>query len=183
MATEIADNLRKEIDAERSSSVALLAEVKLLKEQLDGAKTLGLAAAEAYTTTLVGFGRVTPSHPAEASASNLFTWMSSNFAKLPNFIGKVVDFAALSSATNLARFLAEGGCEHVEGVKRKKGYEDPAGLGEIPKLVSSAVRHFMSYFWCKFGRLDARSLVEAHQAEVYLRALVFSYLELSSFLL
>ncbi|XP_066324368.1 uncharacterized protein [Miscanthus floridulus] len=110
----------------------------LRKEQLDEAKTLVLAAAEAYTTALAGFGGVTSSLLAEALASGLFTWMSTNFAKLPNFAGKVADFAALSSATNLATALAEGGYEHVEVLKRKKDYKDPTGLGEIPKPISSA---------------------------------------------
>jgi len=107
--------------------------------------------------------------------------MSTNFAKLPNFVGKIADFVVLSSATNFARALAEGGCEHIEALKRKD-YEDSAGLGEILKPVSSAVRRFMGYFWSKFGRLDARSLAEACRVEVCLRAVGFSYLELVSFL-
>lgn len=71
-ATEIAGNLRKEIDAERTSSAALLAEVKLLKEQLDEVKALGLATAKTYTTVLTGFGGITPPLPSEVSPSSLF---------------------------------------------------------------------------------------------------------------
>ena len=68
-ANKVSKNLRKEIDVERSSSVALLAEVELLKKQLDEAKTLGLSSAEACTTALTGFGKVTSSLLAGASAS------------------------------------------------------------------------------------------------------------------
>jgi hypothetical protein len=175
-AKEIAEGLHKEEDTETASSTSLLLEVELLKKRLDEAKVLGLAASEAYASALIGFGAVMSSLPAESLVSGLFKWMSANFAKLPDFIGKVLDFALLSSATNLARTLAEGGGGHVEVLKRKKDYESPAKLGETPKAVYSAVRRFMSYFWCKFGRQDARSLAEACRAEVCLRTLMLSFL-------
>lgn len=175
-AKEIAEGLRKEVDTERASSASLLLEVEFVKKPLDETKALGLAAAKAYASVLTGFGRVTSSLSAESSAPGLFTGMSANFAKLPDFVGMVSDFATLSSATILARTLAEGGCGHVEELKRKKDYENPAKLGEILKAVYSAVRRFMSYFWCKFGRQDARSLAEACRAEVCLRTLMLSFL-------
>lgn len=68
-ATEIADNLCKEIDVEKTSSAFLVTEVKLLKGQLDEVKMLGLSSTEAYTTALTRFGKVTSSLPARASAS------------------------------------------------------------------------------------------------------------------
>ena len=122
-ATKVADNLRKEVDAERLSSGILTTEVKLLKEQLDAAKTSGLAAAEAYSAALFEFGSITPPLPLEVSPPSLLTWMSSNFAKLPGFVGKVGDFAALASATNLAKTLSKAGCEHVVELKHKKEHE------------------------------------------------------------
>lgn len=101
---KVADNLHREIDAEKASR-------KVLKEQLDEAKTLGVATTEAYTAALAGFGGVTSSLLADASVSGLFGWLSANFAKLPTFVGKVADFAALSSANNFGRALAENGCD------------------------------------------------------------------------
>jgi hypothetical protein len=92
-------------------------EVELLKKRLHEAKALGLATAKAYASVLVGFGGVMSSLSAESSASGLFTWMSVDFTKLLDFVGKVLDFAALSSATNLARTLVESGGRHVEEVK------------------------------------------------------------------
>lgn len=117
---EIAERLRKEVDAGRASGVGLATEVKRLKEQLDVTKAKGLAAAEVYTSALEGFGGVTLVAPAEAFASELFDWLSDNFAKLPNFVGKVVDFATLSSTTNLAKTLAKGGCGRVEELRGRK---------------------------------------------------------------
>jgi uncharacterized protein YlxW (UPF0749 family) len=45
-AIEIADNLCREVDAERKSSAALKAQVDILTKRLDDAKATGLAAAE-----------------------------------------------------------------------------------------------------------------------------------------
>lgn len=112
-ASEIVENLRKEVDAEKAPSAALLLEVNLLWRQLEEAKALGFAAAEAYSSALAGFGGVTPPVPAIATAANLFSWMSANFAKLLEFAGKATDFAALSSATNFAKNLASAGCTHL----------------------------------------------------------------------
>lgn len=150
-ANNTTENLRKEIDTEKDSSAALLMEVELLKKQLEEAKTLGLAAADAYSSALAGFGGITSSMPPEASPFGIFSWMGANFSKLPEFVGKVGDFAALSSATNLAKVLAKAGCEHVAELKRRKEFESTAGLGDAPKAVSKAVKNFISYFWCKFG--------------------------------
>ena len=122
-ATKVVDNLRKEIDVERLSSAIQTTEVKLLKEQFHVAKTSGLAAAEAYYAALSEFGGITPPLPSEVSPPSLLTWMSSNFAKLPGFVGKVGDFAALASATNLAKTLSKAGCEHVVELKHKKEHE------------------------------------------------------------
>lgn len=92
-------------------------------------KTLCIAAIEAYTSALGGFGGTTPPLLSEASPASLFSWMSANFSKLPSFVGKVGDFAMLSSATNFAKTLAKAGCGHIEEMKRKKDYESPAHSG------------------------------------------------------
>ena len=63
-------------------------------------------------------------------------------------------------------------CEHVGELRHKIEYESPGELGEAPKAISTAVRRFISYFWCKFGRQYARALAEAHMAEVCLLALM-----------
>lgn len=51
-------------------------------------------------------------------------------------------------------------------MKCNKEFDGLAELGGPLKTLKSGIRHFMSYFWCKFGREDARSLAEAHRAEV-----------------
>ena len=178
---EIAEGLRKEVDAERASSAALLKEVEPLNKQLEEAKTLGQAAAAAFSSALAGFGRITSPLPSEASPSTLFSWMDANFSRLPDFVGKVGDFAALSSATNFAKTLAKADCQHVAEMKRRKHYESPKVLGEAPKDISTTIRHFMGHFWCKFGLQDARVLAEARRAEVHV-LLLLSFLGFSSLL-
>lgn len=93
------------MDAERASSDALAKEVRLLQGQLDEARALGQAATDAYISALAGFGGVTSPFPVEVFVANVFSWMSANFVNLSNFVGKVADFAALSSATNLTKTL------------------------------------------------------------------------------
>lgn len=66
--------------------------------------------------------------------------MNANFSKLPDFVGKVGDFTALASVTNLAK-TAE--------LKHKKEYEGPADLGETSKAVSTTIHRFIKHFWCK----------------------------------
>ena len=103
--------------------------------------------------------------PSEPLAFNIFSWMKANFLKVPDFVGGAVDFGALASATNLSKMLMQDGCPHVEGVK-EKDLEGPAELGVTSRGIRKSVHHFMKSFWVKFGRAEARSMVEAHRAEV-----------------
>jgi hypothetical protein len=49
----------------------------------------------------------TTSLPEEPSTLNIFTWLKSNLAKLPDFVGGAVDFGALASATNFSKMLKQ----------------------------------------------------------------------------
>lgn len=109
---------------------------------------MGLAAAEVYTVVLNGFGGITSPLPIDASGGDI-SWTRSNFSKLPTFVGKVGDFAALSSTTNFAKTLVKAGCGHVEEMK-KKDYESPNVLGKSSKALTTTVRHFMEHSWCRF---------------------------------
>ena len=55
MAIEVGDNLRKEVDAERESGVALRAQIDVLFKRLEDPKSIGLAAAELYVGALEQF--------------------------------------------------------------------------------------------------------------------------------
>ena len=105
-ANETADNLRKEVDAERKSSAALKAQVDMLTKRLEDAKAIGLATAELYVGALEQFGASTSSLSFESLAFNIFSWMKANFLKLPDFVGGAIDFGALASASNLSKMLA-----------------------------------------------------------------------------
>jgi hypothetical protein len=61
-------------------------------------KVVGLSAVGLYINALAVFGGVASSLPSDPSAHDIFSWMKSNFAKLPGFVGGAVDFGALSSA-------------------------------------------------------------------------------------
>ena len=106
MAIEAGDNLRKEVDAERESGVALKAQVDVLSKRLEDVKSIGLAVAELYVGALEQFGGSTLPLPSEPSAFSIFSWLKANFMNLPNFVGGAVDFGALAFATNLSKMLA-----------------------------------------------------------------------------
>jgi hypothetical protein len=177
---EMADNLRKEVDAERESSAALKAQVDMLTKRLEDAKAIGLAVAELYVGALEHFGGSTSSLPSEPSAFNIFSWMKANFVKLPDFVGGTVDFGALASATNLSKMLKHDGCPHVEGVE-EKDLEGPAELRVTSRCVRRSVCHFTKSFWVKFGRVEARSMAEARRAEVGFSHLIVFHLGFLSF--
>jgi hypothetical protein len=137
-----------------------------LTKRVEEATPVGLSITEQYINALDSFGGVTTSPPSKPLAYDLFSWMKSNFAKLPGFVGGVVDFGALSSTTNLSKVLAKSGYPHVKGLKEKKDFESPAELGESSGNLAKSMRNFMKLFWLKFGCVDARSLVEARRAAV-----------------
>jgi hypothetical protein len=150
-AIEMANNLRKEVDAERESIVVLKTQVNLLTKRLEDAKAIGLASAELYVGTLGKFRGSMSSLPFDPLAFNIFYWMKANFLKLPDFVGGAVDFGALASATNLSKMLTQDGCSHFEGVK-EKDLEGSVELGVTSRGVKRSVHNFMKSFWVKFGR-------------------------------
>jgi hypothetical protein len=72
-ALETAENLCKEVNAERESSTALKAQVDMLSKRLEDAKAVGLAAADLYIGALGQFGGVASLLPPEPSAYIIFS--------------------------------------------------------------------------------------------------------------
>lgn len=165
-AVDAAVHFHKVTEAETESDSALATLVELLSKHLEDAKAIGLSAAKMYTSVLADFGAITPPFPSNVSAYGVFGWLKSNFSKLPYFVTKVGDFAAVCSATNLSKTLAKSGCNHIEGLWKKE-FESPAELGEASRNVTKAVKNFISSFWFKFGRDDARLLAGARRAAVH----------------
>ena len=160
-AVETTENLHKEVAIERESSMTLGAQVNLLTKRLEDAGAVGLVVAKLYSKALGQFGGVTSSLPTDPSPYNIFSWMKSNFAKLPDFLGGAVDFGALSAATNFSKMLIQSGCSHDLSFMENKDIGSPAELAETSRGVARSVRNFMKSFWVKFGRAAARSMVEA----------------------
>jgi hypothetical protein len=144
-ALETAKNLYKEVNAEWESSAALKAQVDMLTKHLEDAKVVGLVAADLYIGSLGQFGGVASSLPSKPSPYNIFSWMMSNFTKLPDFVGGAVDFGALSAAMNFLKMLAQSCCVHTECFE-KKDIESPAVLGETSRALARSVRNFMKSF-------------------------------------
>ena len=115
--------------------------------------------------TLEQFGGSTSALPTEPSAFNIFSWMKANFVKLRDFISGGVDFRAVASATNFSNILALDGCLHINGMQ-ERDLEGPGELGALSRGVRRSVHNFMKSFWVKFGRVEARSMVEFRRAEV-----------------
>ena len=137
-AIETADNFCKEVDAERESDFAFKAQVDMLSKHLEDAKSIGLAAAKLYVHALEQFGGSTSPLPSEPSVFNIFSWMKANFLKLCDFVGGVVDFAALASATNLSKMLAQDGYLHAKDMK-ERDLEGPANLGATSHDIRRSV--------------------------------------------
>lgn len=144
-AMEIADNLRREVDMERESGIALKAQVGVLSKRLEDAKSLRLATVKLYAGTLEQFGGSTPPLPSESLAFSLLSWMKANFMKLPDFVYGAVDFGALASTMNFVKMLAQDDCPHVNVVRER----DLGGLADLrttSREVWKSVRHFMKSF-------------------------------------
>ena len=103
--------------------------------------------------------------PSEPSALNIFSWLKANFVKLPDYIGGAMDFGDLAFATNLSKMLAQDGCPHTRGVK-EGDLGGPTDLGVTSPDIHRSLRHFMTSFWVRFGRAEARSITEARRTEV-----------------
>ena len=160
-AVETVENLCKEVATKRESNTALGAHVNLFTKRLEDAGAVGIVVAKLYSEALGQFGGVNSSLPADPSPYNIFSWMKFNFAKLPDFVGGVVDFGALSAATNFSKMLIQSGCSHDGSFMENKDIGSPAELAETSRGVARSVRNFMKSFWVKFGRAAARSMVEA----------------------
>ena len=98
------------MNVERESSVALKAQVDVLFKRLEDAKAVGLATADLCIGALGQFAGVASSLSPEPLAYIIFSWMKSNSAKLPDFVGGAVEFGALSAATNSSKMLAIDDC-------------------------------------------------------------------------
>ena len=65
------EGLRKEVDAEKSSSQALSAQIDLLNKHLEEAQVASVLAVQLYRMALAGFGGATSPLPADASTDGI----------------------------------------------------------------------------------------------------------------
>jgi hypothetical protein len=80
-ANETANNLCKETDAEKKSSLALQRQVELLTGRLVATKGLALATVKMYMAMLGQFSGSTSGMPEEPTAFNLLSWLKTHVEK------------------------------------------------------------------------------------------------------
>lgn len=164
---DVIEGLRAQVAKESTASFDLMSRVQFLEDKVESTKAQGLEASTLYCQMLQRFGGLGGGPSDSASIEDLFAWMKSEFAELPDFIGKVGDFGTLSGVTNLLSMMEKFGCGHLqEFLKKSYAFPSPNELGEPSRTVNIARRRFFREFWASHGRDHARSLAEARQAEV-----------------
>ncbi|XP_021315120.1 uncharacterized protein LOC110434730 [Sorghum bicolor] len=89
-AEDIADRLRKELDAERTSAAEL--QTRMQKAEAEAAAIVGL-----YADSLAQFGGSTSAPPPSGDVGAGLAWLKSHIRMLPDFVGGAVDFGALAA--------------------------------------------------------------------------------------
>ena len=171
-AEDIADRLRKELDAERTSAAAV--QTRMQKAEAEAAAIIGL-----YSGSLAQFGGSTSAPPTSGDVGVSLAWLRSHISMLPDFVGGAVDFGALAAVNSFARLLRCGGCSHAEAVGKEE-FSSVEDLDEASSGLRKSVWNFVSSFWIRFGRAEAKKMAEARCAEVHiflvtLRASCFFY--------
>jgi hypothetical protein len=162
---DIADRLRKELDAERASAAAM--QTRLQKAEAEAAAVTGL-----YSGSLAQFGGSTSALSAGGDVGVSLAWLKSHISMLPEFVGGAVDFGALATVNSFARLLRRGGCCHVE-VVAKEEFTLAEDVGEATSGLRTSVRNFINSFCIRFGRAEAKKMAEVRRAVV--RIIFFCY--------
>jgi hypothetical protein len=157
-AEGIADRLREELDAERTS--AAVVQTRMQKAEEEVAALIGL-----YSGSLAQFGGSTSSPPISSDVGASLAWLKSHISMLPDFVGGAVDFGALAVVSSFARLLRRGGCSHAEEVAKEE-FASAEDVGEGTSSLRKSVWNFISSFWIRFGRAEAKKMAEARRAEV-----------------
>jgi len=156
---DIADRLCKELDAERASAAVM--ETCMQKAEAEAAAVVGL-----YTDSLAQFGGSTSAPPPSSDVGASLAWLKSHIRMLPDFVGGAVGFGALAAVSSFARLLRRGGCSHAEGVAKEE-FVLAEDVGEGTSGLRKSVWNFISSFWIRFGRAEAKKMAEARRAEVH----------------
>ncbi|XP_021301870.1 uncharacterized protein LOC110429740 [Sorghum bicolor] len=131
-AEDIAECLRKELDAERLSAAEL--QTRIQKAEAEAA-----AIVELYADSLAKFGGSTSAPPPSGDVGAGLAWLKSHIRMLPDFVGGAVDFGALAAVSSFARLLRRGGCSHAEGVAKVE-FATAEDVGEgTPSLRKSEI--------------------------------------------
>ena len=176
-AEDIAERLRKELDAERTSAAEL--QTRIQKAEAEAAAIVGL-----YADSLAKFGGSTSAPPPDGDVGAALAWLKSHIRMLPDFVGGAVDFGALAAVSSFARLLRRGGCSHAEGVAKEE-FAAAEDVGEGTPSLRKSVRNFISSFWIRFGRDEAKKMAEDRRAEVciiWLFLFVFCFAALQCYL-
>jgi hypothetical protein len=125
-----------------------------------------------YTNSLAQFRGSTSAPPPSGDVGASLAWLKSHIHMLPDFVGGAVDFGVLAAVSSFARLLRRGGCFHAEGVAKEE-FASAEDVGEGTSSLRKSVQNFISSFWVRFGRAEAKKMAEARRAEVCVIWLLF----------
>jgi len=137
-AEDIADRLRKELDAERTSAAEL--QTRVQKADAEAAAIVGL-----YAESLAQFGGSTSAPPPSGDVGASLAWLKSHICMLPDFVGGAVNFGALAAVSSFAKLLRRGGCSHAEEVAKEE-FSTAEDIGEGTSSLRKSLRNFISSF-------------------------------------
>ena len=166
-AEDIAERLRKELDAERTSAAEL--QTRIQKAEAEAAAIVGL-----YADSLAKFGGSTSAPPPGGDVGAALAWLKSHIRMLPDFVGGAVNFGALAAVSSFAKLLRREGCSHMEEVAKEE-FATAEDIGEGTSSLRKSVWNFISSFWIRFGRAEAKKMAEARRAEVLLICFFFLF--------
>ena len=128
-----------------------------------------------YSGSVARFGGSTSAPPSSGDVGACLAWLKSHISMLPDFVGGAVDFGALAAVSSFARLLRRGGCSHAEAVAKEE-FASAVDVGEGTSSLRKSIRNFISSFWIRFGRAEAKKMAEARRAEVHIFFVVFCIL-------
>lgn len=145
----------------------LSSQVDELSKEVSEAKRISKTLIFLYCSFVSSFGGRVEAPEDSVPVSGLLSWMSGEIGALSEFVHRATDFAALSSANNLLSSLYDLGCQHFQCfLKKSFEFKAPDPNKEGIREIKVGAKRFIRDFWVKFGREDARRLVDARTAEV-----------------
>lgn len=144
---DVQERLRLQVEKDANRISDLCTQVAGLDKELVKVKGEVLGLVTAYCDLVSSFGGRVTASDSSTPAKGMLAWLKHDFAGLPEFVHRVSDFAALSSANNLLSSLCQAGCEHFHSfVDKSFSFGGPVPAADLPKEVVTGVKRFIRDF-------------------------------------